>query len=51
MFLQLAFEVISTTRDTKLARVYLKNAMLVAGPKQRMAILKAFDAIKQMEEI
>lgn len=49
MFLQLAFEVISTTRDTKLARVYLRNAMLEAGPKQRMSILKALGAIKRME--
>lgn len=49
MFLQLALEVIQTTRDTKLAKVYLKNAMLVAGPKQRMSILKCFAAVKKME--
>jgi len=50
MFLNLALEVLQTTRDTKLARVYLRNAMLVAGPKEKMYILKAISYVGKMEE-
>lgn len=50
-FLECAHSVIRSTRDTVLARVYLRNAMKTATGPQRMRIMKVLKHLRKWEQI